>query len=133
MTRGTGFIRTTHMARPNFLSRFAPALVGLAVLASGCTVHKQETPDLAGPSELGTAISIQASPDTLTQDGASQSVVTISARDNNGAPLRSLSLRTDIAVNGVLADFGTLSARNVVTDASGRATVIFTAPPAPAG
>src|SRR5262245_21330788 len=124
MTRGTGFIRTTHMARPNFLSRFAPALVGLAVLASGCTVHKQETPDLAGPSELGTAISIQASPDTLTQDGASQSVVTISARDNNGAPLRSLTVRTDVATGGQVTDaVGTLSARSVVTDASGKATV----------
>lgn len=121
------------MARPQLFSRFAPALLGLAVLAAGCTVHKQETPDLSGPSELGTAIGIQVSPDVLTQDGASQSVVTITARDNNGAPKGNLSLRADIAVSGVTADFGTLSARNVVTDSSGRATLIFTAPPPPVG
>ncbi|HXG56965.1 MAG TPA: PKD domain-containing protein, partial [Vicinamibacterales bacterium] len=45
-----------------------------------------------------------------------------------GQPLRNLSLRTEIIVNGTPTDFGTLSARNVVTDAAGRATVVYTAP-----
>jgi PKD repeat protein len=95
-------------------------------------VHKQETPSLTGPSELGTAITISVSPDVLSQDGASQSLVTITARDNNGQPLRNLSLRAEIAVNGIITDFGTLSARNLVTDANGRATAVYTAPAAPA-
>ncbi len=106
----------------------------VAVIVAGtaaCTVHKQETPDLTGPSEFGTSISVQVSPDVLTQDGASQSVVTITARDANGQPVRSMSLRAEIAVNGIITDFGSLSARTVVTDANGRATLIYTAPPAP--
>jgi len=111
--------------------RMGAAIAGMA-LASACTVHKQDTPSLTGPSELGTSITVAASPDLLTQDGASQSVITITARNNNGQPLPNLSLRVDIGVGGTVADFGRLSARNVVTDSSGRATLIYTAPPAPA-
>lgn len=120
------------MARTNFTSRLAVAAVGLALLTAGCTTKKQETPALTGPSELGTSISISVSPDVLAQDGASQSLVTITARDQNGQPLRSLPLQAAIAVNGVLTDFGTLSARSIVTDANGRATLTYTAPAAPA-
>ena len=36
-------------------------------------------------------------------------------------------------VNGVPQDFGTLSARTVVTNADGIATVVYTAPPTPPG
>lgn len=104
-------------------------LVG-ALLVSACTVKKQETPSLTGPSELSTAINISVSPDVLFQDGASQSLVTITARDHNGQPLRNLALRVEISVDGIITDFGTLSARSVVTDANGRATVTYTAPPA---
>jgi PKD repeat protein len=103
----------------------------LTVALSGCTLKKQDTPSLTGPSELGTSLALNASPDILTQDGASQSVVTIDARNSNGQPFRNLSLRAEIAAGGVFADFGTLSARNVVTDANGRATVVYTAPQAP--
>ena len=106
-------------------------LVG-AVLLGACTVKKQETPDLSGPSELSTSINISVTPDVLSQDGASQSLVTITARDANGQPLRNLPVRAEITVNGVITDFGTLSARNVVTDANGRATFTYTAPAAPA-
>lgn len=119
------------MAPTNFISRLAVAAVGLALLTAGCTTKKQETPALTGPSELGTSISISVSPDVLAQDGASQSLVTITARDQNGQPLRSLPLQAAIAVNGVLTDFGTLSARSIVTDANGRATLTYTAPAAP--
>jgi PKD repeat protein len=113
--------------------RTTSTLAVCALLFSACTVKKQETPALTGPSELSTAITITVSPDVLAQDGASQSLVTITARDQNGQPLRSQSLRVDMAVGDVLADFGTLSARSVVTDANGRATVTFTAPPAAGG
>lgn len=118
------------MAKSTF--RFASGLLGGALLLSACTVHKQDTPALTGPSELGTSITIAVSPDTLPQDGSSQSVVTITARDANGQPLRNASLRAEIAVDGTITDFGTLSARNVVSDANGRASLVYTAPPAPA-
>src|SRR5207248_9924734 len=124
------------MARLRF---HLPAAIAILASATACTVHKTETPSLTGPSELGTSITVTVSPDVLTQDGASQSLVTITARDNNGQPLRNLSLVTAIAVvdpktgNQVLTDFGTLSARSVVTDSNGKATVVFTAPAAPAG
>ena len=112
----------------NVTSRFTIGLVGAALLVAGCTVEEQKTPGLSGPSELGTAITIGVTPDVLSQDGASQSVVTITARDANGQPLRNASMRAEITVNGIVTDFGSLSARNVVTDSTGRATVIYTAP-----
>ena len=120
------------MARPHFSHRFG-ALLGLALLAGACTTNKQEAPSLTGPSELATSITITVSPDVVTQDGVSQSLVQITARDANGQPLRNLALRAELAVNGTLVDFGTLSARSLVTDANGRASVTFTAPPAPGG
>jgi PKD repeat protein len=112
--------------------RAAIGLVAGALLFGACTVKKQEAPGLTGPSELGTSINISVTPDVLSQDGASQSLVTVTARDHNGQPLRSLPVRAEITVNGVITDFGTLSARNVVTDANGRATFTYTAPAAPA-
>lgn len=121
------------MARPQLTPRFLPALLGLTLLAGACTTREQETPPLTGPSELSTSIQISVTPDVIIQDGASQSLVTVTARDANGQPLRNLPLRAEIAVNGVFVDFGTLSARSIVTDANGRAQFTFTAPPAPGG
>jgi len=109
------------------------ALGAVLALSAGCTLKSQDAPPLSGPSELGTSITLTASPDAINQDGGSQSLITITARDSKGNPLRSLSLRTDIFVGGIHTDFGTLSARSVVTDSNGRATLIYTAPAAPAG
>ena len=99
------------------------------VLVAACTTQKQETPSLTGPSGLGTSLVLAVSPDVLAQDGASQSLVQIQAYDSNGQPLRSVSMRVDIAVGDTLVDFGKLSARSVVTDSNGRASVTYTAPP----
>ena len=121
------------MERPVSLDRFAVAFLAAALFAGACTTKKQETPSLTGPSELSTSISLTVTPDVLTQDGASQSLVTITARDNNGQPFRNLPLRAQIAVNGVEVDFGTLSAKSLVTDGNGRASLTFTAPAPPGG
>jgi PKD repeat protein len=118
------------MGRTHFITRVLAAPAA-ALLITACTVHKQDTPSLTGPSEFGTAIGVAISPDVLTQDGASQALVTVTARDSNGQPLRSLSLRAEIVVGGASTDFGSLSARNVVTDSNGRATLTYTAPPSP--
>jgi PKD repeat protein len=114
-------------------SRYITVALGAALLVSACTTKGVDIPPLSGPSELSTSITITVAPDVVTQDGVSQSLVTIVARDANGQPLRNASLRADIAVSGVGVDFGRLSARSVVTDANGRATIVYTAPPPPAG
>ncbi len=103
-------------------------IVAAALLVTGCTTKKTEAPDLSGPSELATSISLTASPDILNQDGQSTSAITILARDSNGQPLKGLSLRADIEVNGVVTDFGQLSTKNVATGADGRASVVYKAP-----
>src|SRR6478752_9984776 len=109
------------------------AVSAAAVLSfAGCTMHDQDTPALSGPSEYGTSVTISSAPDVLTQDGASQSLISVTARDANGQPLRNLSLRAEVQIGGIRADFGTLSARNLVTGNDGRATVVYTAPAAPA-
>lgn len=120
------------MAVINARIRLAAAVVGLAASLSACTVHKTEVPALTGPSTLGINITVAASPDVLTQDGQSSSIVTITAMDSNGQPKANLNLRVDITVGGVVTDFGRLSAKNAVTDATGRAALIYTAPAPPA-
>jgi PKD repeat protein len=102
------------------------AIAGL--VAAGCTVKKDEAPPTSGPSELATSITLQANPDVLPQDGASQAQIAIFARDANAQPLRGLAVRADIALNGVVQDFGRLSAKNVVTGSDGRANLVYTAP-----
>jgi chitodextrinase len=107
-------------------------VAGVVALASACTMKSQDAPPLTGPSELGQSIAIAVSPDVLPQDGASQSFITVTARDENSLPIRNLTLRTETRVGGVPVDFGTLSARSVVTGSDGRATLVYTAPPSPA-
>lgn len=107
------------------------AVGAVLTLASACTMKSQEAPPLSGPSEFATSIGITISPDVLTQDGASQSLITITARDSNSSPIRNLSLRAEITVGGIRADFGSLSARNLVTGSDGRASLVYTAPAAP--
>jgi len=69
----------TFMAQRFFSS--VGMVAAAALLVSSCTIKEQETPDLSGPSEFGTAIVLSASPDILTQDGASQSMITVTTRD----------------------------------------------------
>jgi PKD repeat protein len=116
------------MKQAVFTRLISIGVVVAAAMGGACTMKSQDAPPLSGPSELGTSITITAAPDVLTLDGASQSLITVTARDPNGAPLRSVSMRTEIAVGGIRADYGTLSARNIVTDTAGRATLIYTAP-----
>ena len=99
-----------------------------AVLVTGCTVNKSTPPPLAGPSELGLALGLSAFPDQVAQDGSSQAVVSIQARDASGQPIQGLPLRVEISVGGVIGDVGSLSTKGPVTGADGRARVTYTAP-----
>lgn len=101
-----------------------------ALAAAGCTVKKDEAPPVSGPSELGTSIALQARPDVLAQDGQSRAEISVQARDENGQMLRRrLDVRADISVNGVVQDFGRLSAKNLQIE-NGQATLFYTAPAA---
>lgn len=103
-------------------------LLALALFATSCTVQESEQPALAGPSELALSLGLQALPDLVYQDGVSQSTVTVEARGPNSQPARNVTLRVDMQLNGAAGDFGTLSARTVVTGEDGRARVTYTAP-----
>jgi PKD repeat protein len=111
---------------------FALALVtASALLGAACTVHQTEAPGLTGPSEFAVSLSVTATPDSITQDGRSNSMIVIQARDESGRALANVPFRLDMLVDGQLGDYGVLSTRNVVTGTDGRATAVYTAPPAP--
>jgi PKD repeat protein len=106
--------------------------IALALFAvAGCTVKSTEAPPLAGPSALAISLNVKASPDNINQDGASQSAVKVTAIGPDGRRFASLPLRLDMFVGGVAQDYGTLSARSVVTNSDGEATAVYTAPPSP--
>ena len=107
------------------------ALVAGAAMVTSCALDKQTAPALAGPSELALSLNMTASPDVIMQDGQSTSTIQVTARDFNGAPVRGVFLRASITIDGTQVDFGTLSTRTLSTDASGHATVVYTAPPTP--
>jgi PKD repeat protein len=103
-----------------------------AITAAGCTLTDVSAPPLQGPSELGLALDLQADPDILSLDGASQARIIVQARDANGQPARNVTFRAEtsfIEDNQIqIADCGALSARTLVTNGDGRATLIYTAP-----
>jgi PKD repeat protein len=117
--------------RPSLRLVLSAAILTLA--AGGCTVSKVDNPPVTGPSELALSLSVLANPDTLSQDGASQSQVVFHARDINGGPVSGLTIRADILVDDVVQDYGSLSTKVLTTGADGRATAIYTAPPAVSG
>ena len=121
------------MRKPALARWIVVGALAVTAIAAGCTMKSQDAPPLTGPSELATSITVTVSPDILTQDGSSQSLVTITAHDSNGKPLKNLSLRAEIEVAGTKADFGSLSQRNLVTDNGGHATLVYTSPAAPGG
>jgi len=107
------------------------ALLLAAVALAGCTVHQTEAPGLTGPSGLALTIRVAALPDSISQDGGSQSSIQVTAIGADGQPKNAVPVRVDMFVNGVGQDYGTLSARSLVTNSSGVANVVYTAPPAP--
>src|SRR5439155_18296386 len=116
------------------MKAFAPvaALVAGIVIA-GCAVHQTETPPLTGPSGLSRLLTLTATPDSIAQNGGDQSIIRITVTGPNGEAMSGVPIRLQTESNGVAADFGPLSAKNVVTGSNGVATATFTAPPAPPG
>jgi PKD repeat protein len=98
-------------------------------LLGACTVKHTEVPPLAGPSEFALGLTLQAVPDSILQDGGSQSVIMVEAHGPSNSPIRQLALRAEIRVNGTIQDFGSLSSKTVVTGDDGRARLVYTSPP----
>ncbi len=107
------------------------ALVAAIALTGACTIHDSQTPALNGPSELALSLRVTATPDVINQDGGSQSAVRVAAIGPDGRGLTAVALRLDMSVQGQPGDFGTLSARTIVTGSDGTASVVYTAPPRP--
>jgi PKD repeat protein len=117
------------MTTSKFVSLLAFAL---AAGFTGCTIARNSAPPLQGPSELGLSFTLFANPDTLSQDGASQSQITIRGFDPNGQPAKNIALRAETVDSaGVVLDLGTLSTKNLTTGNDGSAVLTYTAPPAP--
>jgi len=112
-----------------YIRRAAAALAAIATV--GCTVHSTDVPALAGPSQLALTLRVTATPDSITQDGGSQSSVKVVAFGPDGKPVSGVAVRVDMVVGGQPQDFGTLAARTLVTGNDGTATTVFTAPAAP--
>jgi len=74
------------------------------------------------------SLTISANPDVLSLDGSSQTLVTVEARDVNGQLVPNVPLRVEILADGEMVDFGTISARTLVTGSNGRASFTYTAP-----
>ena len=68
-------------------------VVAAMVTFAGCALDKQTAPTLAGPSELGLSLAVLATPDIITQDGQSQAVIEVTAKDPASQPVRGLTLR----------------------------------------
>ncbi|HUE89577.1 MAG TPA: PKD domain-containing protein [Vicinamibacterales bacterium] len=98
----------------------------------GCTTKATPAPPLAGPSGFALRLLLQSIPDSILQDGASQAAIQIEASGVDGRPVRGLSMRIEMFVNGIPQDYGTLSTRTAVTGEDGRARIVYTAPPRPA-
>ena len=112
----------------------ASALAAVLFAAGACGVHQTSTPSLTGPSDFGLSVTVTASPDSINQDGGSQSAIRVTARDAGGRAISGETFRIDVMAGGSQVDFGTLSARTIVTGADGTASATYTAPPAsPAG
>ena len=110
-------------------ARLALFVAALATMTLSACLNKDASPDpFVGPSELGFSLQLSASPDTLPVDGASQSLLTLFARDGAGQAISNVSLRLQTRFGGVLMDLGQLSARTVVTGSDGKAVVTYTAP-----
>jgi PKD repeat protein len=106
----------------------------LALVTWACSVSETKVPSPAGPSEFALSFALTATPDSISQDGASQSSIVVTARDVNGKTISGLVFRMDMFVDGLPGDYGTLSGKTLVTGSDGRASAVYTSPPpSPAG
>jgi len=122
--------------------RFFPYAVGLAAALavglghSGCGLDEVRLPQLDGPAGLGQNLTLTATPDVITADGFSTSLIQATLRDQNGRPVAGRDIFFAIADStGRFADIGDFRTSNgpgtgatVRTDANGVAAIVYEAP-----
>jgi hypothetical protein len=108
------------------------AITSIVAATASCGVEKQQAPALAGPSEFSTSITLTATPDTLVQDGESQSIINVIAVGPDARPVSGVALQFTASSSSSLIRSVDFTQVTVVTDANGRATTLMVAPPAPA-
>jgi len=103
--------------------RITRAIVAIAACLSGagCMLENGEGPTPTGPSEFALSVTLSATPDQLPRDGNSQSVVTITVRDDSSRPVAGQRLN-------VSSSLGTISETDVVTNSGGQVSFTLTAP-----
>ena len=103
--------------------RILKTFVAVAACLSGaaCSLEDGAAPSPTGPSEFALSVTMSATPDQLPRDGSSQSVVTITVRDESSRPVGGQRLNAS-------STLGSLSGSDVVTNADGQASVTLTAP-----
>jgi hypothetical protein len=106
-------------------------LISAVALVAGCSVKDAPAPSPTGPSELSLALTMAATPDTVTQDGSSQALVVVVARDVTGRAVANVPLRFDVMKDDKIVDYGVLSTKTGLTGGDGRASVVYTAPATP--
>jgi PKD repeat protein len=95
--------------------------VALTGLAAGCTLENGAGPSVNGTTEFGLSVTMSASPDQVPRDGVTQSIVTMTVRDDSSRPVGGRRFVLSSTA-------GTLSLSEVTTGSDGRATFAFTAP-----
>jgi hypothetical protein len=106
--------------------------VGAMLLMAGsfaaCMVDKQEAPAVSGPSTSAFSLTLTPMAERLPRDGATQTIVTLSARDEISSTVLPAQR---VALSSVPFE-ATLSTAEVTTGTDGRAMFSVTAPPATA-
>jgi hypothetical protein len=108
--------------------------IGLLLAPAGCGLDKVPNPDLAGPSDTGVSVELEAFPDILNADSVSQSVVRLVLRDDKGVPIRSRSVLFQHDGDGLMVPsesstfVGPVQTGLVMsTDSEGTANVVYVA------
>jgi hypothetical protein len=113
--------------------------IGLLVAYAGCGFDGVEVPELIGPSEQATSVTLTASPDIITADGFSTSLITATVFNQNGQPAAGRDIFFAVSdASGNFADIGELRSTatgvgvgtglQVRTNAQGIAAVVYEAP-----
>ena len=115
------------MRRHTLLKR---AAAGALLLLGACSLDEKQVPQLSGPAELGLSLKLTATPDVITADGNSSSLIRATVYNNNGQLVQGREIffaTSDEA--GHFASIGTLSTDRETTNSQGIAQVIYTSPP----